>query len=622
LALESRQAGCLRSQDDTAVVPVAWERAVADSVDQIVRRAARPSLEHVGADVDAVLFIDRAEMLACLAIDWCDGTAITRWWWQSLFRATDVSSAVIRAWLTSIEYAPAAFAKLAEKRMAIPFVAALPARTASKFLDDIIRRFGLSQFGSEASASRSETKTAPRSASKDLKRNQSQEDEDLSSSEMLQLRTRLAPEAFSPRLDHDARMLLAVSLMLERAPDMLRSRGFTLRLLRSLSALNALNVAVETSSDEQTKGNINSIGGRAGASPSSLPVNLRRDGRTLDDKSHEFQTEEIQQRPVCRADYRGSSAQQDEPFSARENEASASDLEIKPNVQADRPNSSFLTTPGVIEHPQPIVSEATAIDEREVTAATIELAVETRLGGLFYLINAALALDLYGDFTRPLEPGIDLSIWDFIALAGRELIGEAIEVDAIWQLLAKLAGRSENEPPGSRFDPGDEWRLPANWLNAFPESVQWSYQTHRGRLIVWHPAGFEALDVKLGSRVSMRDITARIESEMRMYSNIAGFKRRPRVEVGSRKLESGRERWIRCIADYLRARLARSLGLEPGLDLKRMLFERLARVEVSPARLNVFFSLADLPIEIRLAGLDRDPGWVPSSGRAIAFHYD
>src|SRR5213076_1469870 len=32
--------------------------------------------------------------------------------------------------------------------------------------------------------------------------------------------------------------------------------------------------------------------------------------------------------------------------------------------------------------------------------------VETDLGGLFYLINVGLFLELYGDFTSPLRPGI------------------------------------------------------------------------------------------------------------------------------------------------------------------------------------------------------------------------
>ena len=43
-------------------------------------------------------------------------------------------------------------------------------------------------------------------------------------------------------------------------------------------------------------------------------------------------------------------------------------------------------------------------------------------------------------------------------------------------------------------------------------------------------------------------------------------------------------------------------------------------VERLPAR-DLTLSLADLPIELRLAGLDRDPGWVPAAGRYIAFHF-
>ena len=32
-------------------------------------------------------------------------------------------------------------------------------------------------------------------------------------------------------------------------------------------------------------------------------------------------------------------------------------------------------------------------------------------------------------------------------------------------------------------------------------------------------------------------------------------------------------------------------------------------------------SLAALPIAIRLAGLDRDPGWIPAAGHAVAFRF-
>jgi hypothetical protein len=43
---------------------------------------------------------------------------------------------------------------------------------------------------------------------------------------------------------------------------------------------------------------------------------------------------------------------------------------------------------------------------------------------------------------------------------------------------------------------------------------------------------------------------------------------------------------------------------------------------VTDDRVAVLFRLAEHPIELRMAGLDRDPGWVPAAGRHIVFHYD
>jgi len=43
---------------------------------------------------------------------------------------------------------------------------------------------------------------------------------------------------------------------------------------------------------------------------------------------------------------------------------------------------------------------------------------------------------------------------------------------------------------------------------------------------------------------------------------------------------------------------------------------------VTATHVDIFFALDELPIEIRLAGLDRNPGWVPAAGRFIALHYD
>ena len=77
------------------------------------------------------------------------------------------------------------------------------------------------------------------------------------------------------------------------------------------------------------------------------------------------------------------------------------------------------------------------------------------------------------------------------------------------------------------------------------------------------------------------------------------------------------ERWIACLAEFLVARIALAGdGLDAGsLRLRASLALREDRVEVT-------FSLAELPIAVRLAGLDRDPGWLPAEGRSVYFSFE
>ena len=53
-----------------------------------------------------------------------------------------------------------------------------------------------------------------------------------------------------------------------------------------------------------------------------------------------------------------------------------------------------------------------------------------------------------------------------------------------------------------------------------------------------------------------------------------------------------------------------------------LLIRQRGTIVTTPAHLDVTFSLERHPIEIRLAGLDRDPGWIANSGRHVAFHFD
>jgi len=72
----------------------------------------------------------------------------------------------------------------------------------------------------------------------------------------------------------------------------------------------------------------------------------------------------------------------------------------------------------------------------------------------------------------------------------------------------------------------------------------------------------------------------------------------------------------------VRARLREALGLDSNDEIPNILCRHYARVRATDTHVDVYFNLADLPLAIRFAGLDRDPGWVPAAGRFILFHFN
>ncbi|MFE2880837.1 hypothetical protein ACFXGO_35195, partial [Streptomyces roseus] len=227
--------------------------------------------------------------------------------------------------------------------------------------------------------------------------------------------------------------------------------------------------------------------------------------------------------------------------------------------------------------------------------------VDTAYGGLFYLLNLALHLGLYGDFSTPGEPGIDLHPFDLLALLGSELLRDPDPTDGIWPLLGALAGRAGRAEAGAGFEPPDDWRVPVQWLAPFEGrdgGAAWLWSSAHGRLRVRHPAGFTVLDTALrGPRPEGR----------RHGQGPSGADRR--------------RRWLSALGDYARARLALVLGRPPDTVADLVVRQR-ARVFVTPVHVDVSLSLDALPVEVRIAGLDRDPGWLPAAGRALSFRFD
>jgi hypothetical protein len=81
------------------------------------------------------------------------------------------------------------------------------------------------------------------------------------------------------------------------------------------------------------------------------------------------------------------------------------------------------------------------------------------------------------------------------------------------------------------------------------------------------------------------------------------------------------EQWLDWVTPYIRARLRRAFGNPNGFDPALVLCAQRASILLTEVHLDIFFALSEHPVDIRLAGLDRDPGWVPAAGRFVRFHY-
>lgn len=85
-------------------------------------------------------------------------------------------------------------------------------------------------------------------------------------------------------------------------------------------------------------------------------------------------------------------------------------------------------------------------------------------------------------------------------------------------------------------------------------------------------------------------------------------------------------RWVRFVLPYIRDYL-RQLVKPPAqggeeIDIVKLVLFTDARLYVTAAHVDVVMGLGDISMPVRLAGLDRDPGWKPRFARVILFHFN
>ena len=207
--------------------------------------------------------------------------------------------------------------------------------------------------------------------------------------------------------------------------------------------------------------------------------------------------------------------------------------------------------------------------------------VTSEHAGLLFLINVLLALGLYGDFTRPADGLRGLSPFELLLLLGRRWLGQHFEQDPLAPLLRQLAALGPRERVGKSFTAPD-WQVEPGWLAPWGDAPP---QLRRGA--PWHPAGFPLADAAPPG---------------------AGAAQR-------------RRRWLAALARYLEARIARALGSTDRKAALRQMLKQRGTVRLHGSELVCAFCLDSHPIELRLAGIDRDPGWVPSAARTVRFEF-
>jgi hypothetical protein len=255
-----------------------------------------------------------------------------------------------------------------------------------------------------------------------------------------------------------------------------------------------------------------------------------------------------------------------------------------------------------------------------------EAGVATALGGALYFINLLVHLDLPQCFESACRLASTVGTAGTLEALARALLPTLppkLAEDPIWAVLARLDQRLPGEPPRAQGLRTDELRLPATWVE-IPggDACALRWGTLGNRLLVWSDAGYLLLDVPLHG-----DPVRQVRAELSRYA-AAGLNR-PAQQSNVRdcpyaaldhlralRWRDGLLRWLEFAVPAIRHRLGRALGKATDEA-----WDPLQEIARCPGRVHLTDSLQSISTPLRLAGLDRSPGWVAGLGRVVLFHF-
>ena len=552
----------------------AVEAALRDSLS----RAARPARDGGVGQADAMLFDDEVELAAWLI----GGRArndppAARWWWPAVLRGRPPAA----WWRTEVlprgDLMPRIIARLAARGLAEPWLTELDDAQLDLALGAIVHAHALDPTCVEDRLGVRPRRPPAKHAS---------------SVQALHVLLRKVPELVASRLSGSARRLLAVALTVRR--DAPQARGA--RFAATLEALDALIPGSDPWLTERSP---------VMDHPADVTPKLKSPASRMPSRS-------VAAKPTLAARPEGGLETERREINAPPLNGGATAALTPEAVPVLAPWSPYEPTVFSPSVPGPAPKAA---DAREAEAVVPVRRATVGFGGLFYLLNALLGLELYSDFSQPRGRNLALSPWDLLAMLGARWFGPVFAADPVSAVLADLAGRDPRQSPGAGFVAPKAWITPRDWLRPWEPPATVIGWAGRRRLVLWHPAGFAIADAPRRPGRNGRDQLASLARRAGLAATTIVTASRAPARLGR-----GRDRWLNLLGLYLSARLARALGVD-AVDAPDLICRHPAVLEARDGALDIHLALADLPLVVRIAGLDRDPGWIPAVGLKPTFHF-
>src|SRR6476469_8015975 len=201
----------LRARPVDVAPDAAWQRSVTATLEKLITSAARPAYGAVPAEINSVLFYDRSEVLAALALDWMSGALALQWWWREILHGRDAVTALLQEWIQSPRYVPGALDLLSRRSRAVQFVQRLPQQAASALREAVALDFGIPRVVSALAPPEDTSQNSDEAPSSPVaSRTQPQRTIIVAPAPSLFW----VPEAFTPGLSAAHRILMIQTLML------------------------------------------------------------------------------------------------------------------------------------------------------------------------------------------------------------------------------------------------------------------------------------------------------------------------------------------------------------------------------------------------------------------------